>query len=250
MRPKVRVKKQALPGVFTFFNLFFGFLAIVQASQGRIEKACWLILAASLFDALDGPTARALKVTSRFGIEFDSISDVVSFCTAPAVLIYFAFVQDLHPLLAAGISFVPLFAGAFRLARFNQQTMNEPSPFYSGLPSPAFAVTLCSFIIFNSRLLGSPGDPRLALPLVLALSVLMVSHLTYPKLTYIGHSWHSRIRVIFFLLSLAALTLWRDLVLFPLTLLYVAGGMIRTLVHHDSVEPQARLASRMRRGKS
>ena len=99
MKPKVRVKKQAVPGVFTFFNLFFGFLAIIQASRGRIENACWLILAASLFDALDGPMARALKVTTPFGVEFDSIADVVSFCTAPAALIYFSFTQDLPCLL-------------------------------------------------------------------------------------------------------------------------------------------------------
>ena len=249
MKPKVRVKKQAVPGVFTFFNLFFGFLAIIQASQGRIENACWLILAAALFDALDGPMARALKVTTPFGIEFDSIADVVSFCTAPAVLIYFSFVQDLHPLLAAAVSFVPLFAGAFRLARFNQDATETPSPFYSGLPSPAFAITLSSFVIFNSRLLGITGDPKIALPLVLLLSLLMVSHLAYPKLTYIGKGWHSRIRVIFFLLSLAALTWWRGLVLFPLTMMYVVGGFIRLLIHHDDTEPRPRLMWIGRKGR-
>ncbi len=251
MKPKVRVKKQAVPGVLTFVNLFFGFLAIVQASQGRIENACWLILAASLFDAMDGPTARALKVTTPFGVEFDSIADVVSFCTAPAVLIYFSFVQDLHPLLAAAISFVPLISGAFRLARFNQVATGTPSPFYSGLPSTAFAVTLSAFVIFNSRLLGTTGDPRIALPLVLFLSMLMVSHLAYPKLTYIGKGWHSRIKVIFFLLSLAALTWWRSLVLFPLTMMYVIGGFIRLLFNREDMEanPRPMWITRNRKGR-
>ena len=185
--------------------------------------------------------ARALKVTTPFGVEFDSIADVISFCTAPAALIYFSFAQDLHPLLGAAISFVPLFAGAFRLARFNQNATETPSPFYSGLPSTAFAITLSSFVIFNIRLLGMTGDPEIALPLVLLLSLLMVSHLAYPKLTYIGKAWHSRIRVIFFLLSLAALTWWRGLVLFPLTMMYVIGGFIRLLIHYDDTEPYSRI---------
>ena len=193
--------------------------------------------------------ARALKVTTPFGTEFDSIADVVSFCTAPAVLIYFSFVQDLHPLLAAAVSFVPLFAGAFRLARFNQDSTETPSAFYSGLPSTAFAITLSSFVIFNNRLLGITGDPKIALPLVLLLSLLMVSHLAYPKLTYIGKGWHARIRVIFFLLSLAALTWWRGLVLFPLTMIYVVGGFIRLLIHYDDTEPRPRLMWIGRKGR-
>ncbi|MEE2876412.1 MAG: CDP-diacylglycerol--serine O-phosphatidyltransferase [Candidatus Neomarinimicrobiota bacterium] len=230
---RVKVRKQAVPGAFTFFNLFFGFLAIIQVSQGRFENACWLILAASLFDALDGPTARALKVSTPFGIEFDSIADIVSFCTAPAVLTFFAFTNGLHPLLGATISFIPLFAGAFRLARFNLGAAEGPSPAYSGLPSTAFAITLSAYGIFSSRLMGTIGDPRIALLLVFVLSVLMVSHIPYPKLTYIGNSWHSRVKVIFFLLSLAALTLWRGLVLFPLAMMYVFGNALKVTIHYE-----------------
>ena len=77
----------------------------------------------------------------------------------------------------------------------------------------------------------------------------MVSHLAYPKLTYIGKEWHSRIRVIFFLLSLAALTWWRGLVLFPLTMIYVVGGFIRLLIHYDDTEPRRRLMWIGRKGK-
>ena len=238
MIKKMKVRKQAVPGAFTFFNLFFGFLAIIQASQGRFENACWLILVAALFDALDGPTARALKVSTPFGIEFDSIADIVSFCTAPAVLTYLAFTDGLHPLMGAAISFVPLFAGAFRLARFNLGAAEGPSPICLGLPSTVFAVTLSAFGIFNSRLMGTIGDPRIAILLVLLLSILMLSHIPYPKLTYIGNSWHSRVRVIFFLLSLAALTWWRGLVLFPLTMLYVLGSLVRYAIHKNDFDDE------------
>ncbi len=244
----MRVRKQVVPGAFTFFNLFFGFLAIIQASQGRFDNACWLILVASFFDALDGPTARALKVNTPFGIEFDSIADIVSFCTAPAVLIYLAFTGGLHPLIGAVISFVPLFAGAFRLARFNLGTAEGPSPIYLGLPSTAFAVTLSAFGIFSNRLMGTIGDPRIAILLVLVLSILMMSHIPYPKLTYIGNSWHSRFRAVFFLLSLAALTWWRDLVLFPLAMMYVLGNALRVLIHNNILEEQPlRLAMKIKK---
>ncbi|MBH31904.1 MAG: CDP-diacylglycerol--serine O-phosphatidyltransferase [Candidatus Marinimicrobia bacterium] len=245
---KMRVRKQAVPGAFTFFNLFFGFLAIIQASHGRFENACWLILLASLFDALDGPTARALKVSTPFGIEFDSIADIVSFCTAPAVLIYLAFTHGLHPLVGGAISFVPLFAGAFRLARFNLGAANGPSTIYRGLPSTAFAVTLSAFGIFSSRFMGTIGDPRIVILMVLVLSTLMVSHIPYPKLTYIGKSWHSHVRVSFFLLILAALTWWLSLVLFPLAMIYVLGNALRVLIDHDKLNHQpSRLAMRIKR---
>lgn len=119
---QIHVSKTAIPGVFTFFNLLFGFLAILQSALGAFGKAAWLILAASLFDGLDGATARLFKVPSDFGKQFDSTADLVSFCAAPAVLLYFAYTEGMHPLSGALISFVLLFAGAFRLARFTVQS--------------------------------------------------------------------------------------------------------------------------------
>ncbi len=243
MKAKVRVNKQAVPGAFTFLNLLFGFLAIIQASQGHVENACWLVLGGSLFDSLDGPTARALKVTSPFGIEFDSIADIVSFCTAPAIITYFAFAQELDPLIGASMSFLPLFAGAFRLARFNIDASDVPSPFYSGLPTTAFAIIISSYVIFTNRLVGNLGDPRIALSLIIFSSLLMITNTPYPKLTYIGKNWHSRVRVIFFLFSLAALTWWRGLILFPLTMLYVFGSLVRFSIHKNDFDDDTPLVT-------
>ena len=103
MMKQIHVNKSAIPGVFTFFNLLFGFLAILQSALGAFGKAAWLILAAALFDGLDGATARLLKVPSNFGKQFDSAADLVSFCTAPAVLLYFAYIEGMHPFLGAMI---------------------------------------------------------------------------------------------------------------------------------------------------
>jgi len=232
------VGKSTIPGVFTLLNFFFGFLAVISASQGYFSRAAWLIFGAALFDSLDGKLARLLGSSSKFGLEFDSIADLVSFCTAPAVIVYFAYVKDLHPVLAATISFVPLLAGGFRLARFNIQTLNVPLHYFVGLPSPTLAMTLASFILFNMDFNNSPGDPRIALPLVFFLSFLMVSRIRYPKIPDFGQGWHGKVRAAILLVCLGALVLWKHLILFPIVVLYVLWGIIATLVHHEKIDTE------------
>lgn len=233
MTGKVRVTRSTIPGVFTILNFFFGFLAILMAAQHHFVEAAWLILGAALFDGLDGELARLLGTESRFGIEFDSMADLVSFCTAPAVLIYFAYVQDLHPILAASISLVPLIGGGFRLSRYNIQTLESPLSYFVGLSCPAQALTVASFILFNLDLYGSPGDSRVALPLVFILSFLMVSRIRYPKIPASGKERRGRAGTIALLVVLAAVVLWKNAVLFPLMVLYVSWGLVETLVHPD-----------------
>lgn len=241
MKRVVPIGKNTIPGVFTLFNFFFGFLAVIVAAQGHYGKAAWLILGAALFDALDGKLARLLGTPSRFGLEFDSIADLVSFCTAPAVIVYFAYLGDLHPVLAAAISFVPLFAGGFRLARFNVQSVESPLPFFVGLSSPAHALTLASFVLFNLHFYNSPGDPRIALPLVFVLSFLMVSHIRYPKIPNIGKGIRGKIRAAVLLVIVGALVWWRDLVLFPMAILYVAWGVVHSLFPPEKFEAEVRV---------
>ena len=241
---QIHVNKTAIPGVFTFFNLLFGFLAILQSALGSFGKAAWLILAASLFDGLDGATARLLKVPSNFGKQFDSAADLVSFCAAPAVLLYFAYTEGMHPFLGAMISFIPLFAGAFRLARFTVQSDDAPKHFFMGLSSTAHALTFASFVLFNQGIYGSPGDPRIALLLALLLSLLMVSHIPYAK--YIGVNWHGRMKVVALMLCVGALTFWKSLILFPLAVLYVTGGIVKTFLHHDEAQIEAKVVPKRR----
>ena len=241
MKRRISVGKKTIPGIFTIFNFFFGFLAIIVASQGYFSKAAWLILGAALFDALDGKLARFFGTSSKFGIEFDSIADLVSFCTAPAVIVYFAYVRDLHPILAAAISFVPLIAGGFRLARFNIQALEAPQRFFVGLSSPAFAVTIASFLLFNFDYYDSPGDSRIALPLVFILSFLMVSHIRYPKIPNIGKGWRGKTITAALLVGLGVIVIWKNIVLFPMTILYVSWGMIDTVIHPDKYEIELKI---------
>ena len=97
-------KKRFIPNLITVFNMFLGFLAIGMLINGEPIKAGWLILFAGMFDAIDGKIARLLGIPSRFGTEFDSFADTVSFCAAPSVMIYTIYVQQLPPILGAFIS--------------------------------------------------------------------------------------------------------------------------------------------------
>jgi CDP-diacylglycerol--serine O-phosphatidyltransferase len=180
------MKKSYIPNIITTLNLVSGFLSIVFASEGNFEFAAALILVASIFDLTDGIVARLLKTSSQFGVELDSLSDAVSFGAAPAFLIYkFHF----HTLGWIGIilsSFLLVF-GVLRLARFNSQITDiDTKADFKGLPIPLSAITIAMFILyeFNTNdLIGSVN--YIAIPLVLVLSIAMVSNIKYsafPKL--------------------------------------------------------------------
>ncbi|MDP6396547.1 MAG: CDP-diacylglycerol--serine O-phosphatidyltransferase [Candidatus Marinimicrobia bacterium] len=238
MKRRIKIKKNVIPSIFTLVNLFFGFLAILTASQGEFRKAAWLIIAATLFDALDGKMARLFGVPSRFGMEFDSIADMVSFCTAPAVLVYFAYLQNLTPLLAAVISFIPLLAGGVRLARFNVSQDESPLPFFIGLPTPAAALVISSFILFSSSVRSDVGDPRIAISLMFGLALLMISHIQYGKIPEMGNGRKAVIKLIVIVLMAVATVFWREYVVFSGAVLYVLWGLVNSLTQQDKIEVQ------------
>jgi|TARA_Y100000294_G_scaffold51912_3_gene48936 CDP-diacylglycerol--serine O-phosphatidyltransferase len=238
VKRRIKIKKNVIPSIFTLVNLFFGFLAILTASQGEFRKAAWLIIAATLFDALDGKMARLFGVPSRFGMEFDSIADMVSFCTAPAVLVYFAYLQNLTPLLAAVISFIPLLAGGVRLARFNVSQDESPLPFFIGLPTPAAALVISSFILFSSSVRSDVGDPRIAISLMFGLALLMISHIQYGKIPEMGNGRKAVIKLIVIVLMAVATVFWREYVVFSGAVLYVLWGLVNSLTQQDKIEVQ------------
>jgi len=139
--------------------------------------------AASLFDAFDGLVARALKVSSRFGVELDSLSDVVSFGAAPSFLIYFAYFKELNE-FGILLSAFPLLFGAFRLARFNVMVGNlEKKSNFSGLPIPLAALTIATFFpaFLENGKIQSPFSIMLIF-IVIVISFLMVSNVKYKKM--------------------------------------------------------------------
>jgi len=140
-----RNKFYLLPNLFTTASLFAGFYSIVQAMNGRYDHAAIAIFVALILDGLDGRVARLTNTESAFGSEYDSLSDMVSFGVAPALVIY---VWALQPLGKLGwiVSFIYCTCAAVRLARFNVKLDSENKKYFSGLPSPAAATLLASFI--------------------------------------------------------------------------------------------------------
>ncbi|MEX0686023.1 MAG: CDP-diacylglycerol--serine O-phosphatidyltransferase [Balneolales bacterium] len=180
------IPRLVVPSFFTLMNLFCGFIAIIQIFEGKPVFGAWLIVFAGVFDLLDGVMARLANADSEFGIELDSLSDMVSFGAAPAFLIY-AF--SLNGLMLLGIivcALIPL-CGAVRLARFNVDTKVQENPsFFKGLPIPAQAIMIVSFYLtFNDNLdffsRFEYGVNSIVIPMVVLLSFLMVSTVPFDK---------------------------------------------------------------------
>lgn len=169
-----------LPNTITYLNLFSGFFAILFISEKMLTQAAWLIILALLCDSLDGNIARALKTTSAFGRQLDSLADMVSFVAAPAFLAYRSWAGEYLPWTISIVLFY-LGAGTYRLARFNIRP--RVRTFFEGLPSPAAGVLIAmSMIIYQRNEWSGFFEFILAHGiLMIVLSVLMVSRIPYPK---------------------------------------------------------------------
>ena len=184
---KYRFTPSVIPNLFTAMNLFCGFLSIINTSQQRYYYAAWLIIIAAIFDLLDGLVARLTNSSSEIGVELDSLSDIVSFGSAPAFLIYSAYLIQFD-VWGVLISSLLLIAGGFRLARFNVQLVGFDKKFFKGLPIPMSAIILTSFILtFYKEGEGfSQFYTQWIIPLVILLSILMVSKIKYDTLPAIS----------------------------------------------------------------
>jgi CDP-diacylglycerol--serine O-phosphatidyltransferase len=167
-----------LPTVFTVGNLFCGYWSIVQAFRGAIEQAAILIVIAAILDGIDGRIARLTRTTSPFGVEFDSLADMVSFGVAPALL---AYQWALSPLGRTGwlIPFIFVVCTAMRLARFNIQAAMGDKRFFAGLPCPAAGGTLACVAFFSPEPVRAGWLAILMAAMVCSLGLLMVSRLRY-----------------------------------------------------------------------
>ncbi len=135
------------PNLFTTANLFSGFYGIVNAVNGYFEMAALAVFFSCVFDILDGQVARLTRATSRFGVEYDSLADLVAFGVAPGLLIY---LMALRPYGRLGwlAAFVFMACGALRLARFNVQVETASKKYFTGLPIPGGALMIASTVLF------------------------------------------------------------------------------------------------------
>ena len=172
--------RQAITHSITIGNLFCGFISIVVVIEGYGVLAAWLIICASLLDAFDGKIARFINSQSAFGVQFDSLADLVSFGVAPGVLVYLLAFQE-HGVLGVIVSFTPVVFSAFRLARFNLAERGEDSD-YAGLTAPLQGCLIASFVIFNVSLWGDVRSHTVLAGLVIFLGLLTVTRFPLPNL--------------------------------------------------------------------
>jgi CDP-diacylglycerol--serine O-phosphatidyltransferase len=231
-RPNMRRAVILFPSGLTLGNLFFGVFAIITASRGDFRMAGVWVLWGGICDALDGRVARATNAGSQFGEELDSLVDAVSFGLAPAMIMYFAVLnRDGWDWI-----FVFLFAACavMRLARFNIEQAGTAKTYFQGLPSPAAGITLASYYWFSQSWLyryGAIGDlpwQEMLRYLMAALAFLMISNVPYPVFPRTGfRSLRALGGLILVVGSLALLATKKFEYFFPLTLIYVAWGLVR-----------------------
>jgi len=228
----MKITRAVVPSLFTVLNAFCGFLSILNASQGRIEMAAWFIVLGGGFDAFDGIMARITRSSSQFGVELDSLADVVTFGAAPSFLVYQAYLGSLDS-LGVIISSMPLVFGAIRLARFNVQLVGFEKDHFKGLPIPAAAITICAYLLqYNTEKLGLDGWTRDGLAvLVIGLSLLMVSKVRYdtlPKFSKRGFRAQP-LKSIAFIIAGVAVIVSKGNLLFPVMAAFMLFGIVRAL---------------------
>jgi len=170
-------RRYLVPNAVTVGNMFCGFLAIIYASTERFDKAVIAVLVAVLLDGLDGRVARRLNATSKFGIEFDSFSDLVSFGIAPAILTYYWAFHLLAGDLGVVFTFFYTLCAASRLARFNIADENLKS--FMGLPTPGAAVFVVACVNSYPYPMSSYLFIGIAIALMSCIGYLMVSTIEF-----------------------------------------------------------------------
>ena len=224
--------KHILPNMVTSGNLLCGLFSLILVLHGRYVPAAWLVFFAVIFDGFDGKVARMQGGGSQFGLEFDSLADLVSFGTAPAILMYQVSLRGLHIMGAVIAAFFALCV-ALRLARFN--VVHVPGPF-QGLPCPAGGLFVSSFVIAGLSL------PSWMMAGVLAgTGFLMVSSIPYANMKKLTKKTADGVKclALFSMMVLSFVFLKKSAPLFLFSL-YIVSGLIRFDWGQWLLKPEAR----------
>ncbi len=223
-----------LPNLFTSAALFAGFYAIINAINGDFAAAGLAIFFGQLLDGVDGRVARMTNTQSKFGQEFDSLSDMVTFGVAPAIIVFMWCLSDLGK-LGWAVAFIYVASAAIRLARFNSQAENSDNRYFTGLASPPAATLVASSVWLGFDL----GYTAETMPLIMVIAMglltvavgcLMVMNVRYHS--FKGIDFTSRVSVValfIFLLLLVLIASNPPTVLFILAATYAFSGPLALL---------------------
>ncbi len=221
-----------LPNLFTTAALFAGFYSIVAAMNARYESAAIAIFIAMILDGMDGRIARLTNTQTDFGIQYDSLSDMVSFGLAPALVVYQWSLFGMGKLGWLG-AFIFAAATALRLARFNTQASSADKQYFQGLPSPAAAAVIAGMIWFGSSrgLLDGTTVTLFAFPLTVLTGILMVSNIRYHSFKQFDFKGRVPfVTVLIIVLIFVFIASEPPLVLFLMSVLYAISGPVMTLI--------------------
>lgn len=216
-----------IPNSITLMGATCGFYSILATLEGNWEHAAWAILLATIFDALDGWVARLTNAASRFGVQLDSLSDLLTFCVAPAILLY---KWKLHECgrVGWGVTLFFVLCGALRLARFNVQSDTAESRSFTGMPTPGAATCMASgVLVFLTYELDFTAMAYVLTGLMFLLDFLMVSNIRYLS----AKEFLMMKRKPFWMLVLFAAIVFLifvnpPVVLFTSSLVYIISGLV------------------------
>ncbi len=239
LRSKLRRGIFILPSLITTLSFFCGFYALIASFNGDYYHAAIAIILAGLFDFLDGKVARLTNTATNFGMEYDSLSDLMSFGIAPGFLVYSWALQP-YGRIGYMAAFLYVICGALRLARFNTLAHSGLGQGrFVGLPIPGAAMVVASMVIMTKDFfLLEKLPPTVLVATVYALAFLMVSNVRYFSAKQIDFSRRRPFSIlVFMVLAVYVLAVMPELMLFIVTVGYAASGpiewIVSKLLHRD-----------------
>jgi len=218
-----------LPNLFTAASIFTAVISITAAINGNFEKSVWLIFLSLLFDGIDGRIARLTHTTSKFGVEFDSLADIVAFGVAPAMLLYF-YVGYEYGRFGTLVMALYIIFGAIRLARFNVSVANVDPTVFIGVPIPTAAIFVSIWVLMFLRYEFLSEYSWILLLGTLLTSILMVSNIRYPSFKKINLRKPMLTKILIVLICFASLLYLYPVEGFAVMITsYILWGVVRVV---------------------
>lgn len=225
-----------LPNTFTALNMACGFYSIILAFNHDFYPAAMILVLGAIFDSVDGRVARMTGTQSAFGEQFDSISDVVTFGVAPAILAYNKFFAGLGR-IGLITSFIFLLCGALRLARFNANIDKVSSEYFQGLPIPSGALGIVGLVLFTDKFPELETFSFVYIAYVIFFSYLMISNIPFNSFKKSDWVKSHKKRVLLMIFVVIALTFTYEYVMIGLILLtYVTASLVYFFRHKSELE--------------